>query len=82
MPSRAWTVLFFMCAYVSSWTCWLSVAASRWWGWGLPLSKEHLLNLGQFGPFASAILLTVSGTGRAGLRELFSRLVLWRVNPA
>jgi len=58
------------------------VAASRWWGWGLPLSKEHLLNLGQFGPFASAILLTALGTGRAGLRRLLSRLVLWRVSPA
>jgi membrane protease YdiL (CAAX protease family) len=45
----------------------------------MPTAKESLATLGQFGPFVAAMIVTWATDGRAGLRELLSRLVRWRV---
>lgn len=53
-----------------------------------PLSPEQMEALGPLvyiamliGPAGAGILLTTLLDGRAGLRELFSRLFRWKVNP-
>jgi len=65
---------FFALAYTWTWLCWWSVLA-------FPTSKESLATLGQFGPFAAALIVTCA-TGRwAGLRGFLTSLVRWRVHP-
>jgi uncharacterized protein len=72
---------FFVFAYGWTWLCWWTVVASSSGRLSLPVPKEYLATLGQFGPFAAALVVTSVTTGRAGLRELLGRLVRWRVSP-
>jgi len=39
-----------------------------------------LILLGAFGPSISAIIITAKLTGRTGIRELFRKILLWRVD--
>jgi membrane protease YdiL (CAAX protease family) len=48
----------------------------------LPVAEETLATLGQFGPFAAAVIVTGVTQGRDGWRELFGRFVRWRANLA
>jgi|SRR5579884_989222 len=71
---------FFLLAYALTWACWLPLVRAKDGRIG-PLSAESLATLGQFGPFAAA--LVVAGVERRldGLRDLFRRLFKWEVNP-
>ena len=63
---------FFVLSYIISWAVWIPLA----------LSSQHsraLLILGGFGPTLSALLLTLITNGRAELRALLKRLLIWRV---
>jgi membrane protease YdiL (CAAX protease family) len=71
---------FFALAYAWTWLCWWSVVAASSGHFSLPVAKEHLATLGQFGPFFAAVVVTCVTSGRVGLRELLSRLVRWRVH--
>jgi membrane protease YdiL (CAAX protease family) len=72
---------FFLLAYAWTWVCWWSLYAANSGYLSLPFRKELLATLGQFGPFAAALLVTGAVDGRSGLRELLSRLVRWRARP-
>jgi len=71
------TVWFVVLAYALSWSWWIPLAVSHSrvdQGQGWP---THLLGL--MGPAVAAIIVTGLGEGPAGLRELWSRIVRWRV---
>lgn len=51
----------------------LAIAIS-WITWPLPLAPN-------FGPLLAAVIVVVATTGRAALRDLLGRLLLWRVDP-
>jgi len=63
-------VTFFVLAYAFSWWPWLLSAANN--PFGSPLFP--------FGPMVAALILTAVINGRAGLKALLARVVLWRVN--
>jgi membrane protease YdiL (CAAX protease family) len=75
-------ISFFVMAYAFSWIAW-----SPWYlseeGVGLlpyPVSASLWLALGIFlGPTLAAFIMTGVTEGRAGLRRLLRRIVLWRV---
>jgi membrane protease YdiL (CAAX protease family) len=69
---------FVVTAYALTWACWLPLALARN---GLPASAESLATLGQFGPFAAALLVATVRDGRAGLRDLLARIFQLRVHP-
>jgi CAAX protease family protein len=71
---------FFLLAYLFTWSNWLPQAlASR----GLPSAQVpgFLTLLAGYGPALAAIIVVLLGYGRPGLRELFGRLLRWRVGP-
>jgi uncharacterized protein len=72
---------FFGLAYAWTWLCWgLAFGASRGQV-NLPIPPEWLTTLGQFGPFAAALVMTWALSGPAGLAGLLGSLVRWRVRP-
>jgi membrane protease YdiL (CAAX protease family) len=72
---------FFTLAYTWTWLCWWTVYAISAGHFTLPISKEHLATLGQFGPFAAALLVTLATAGRAGVHTFLSSIVRWRARP-
>ena len=73
-------LIYFLLAFVISWgAIIISVGFD-----GFPLSEEQLPVLivaMLLGPSAAAFLAAWLSSGRAGIRDLFSRLVRWRVKP-
>lgn len=72
--SQVW---FVVVAYALSWSWWIPLAISgttvdQGQGW-----PTHLIGLA--GPGLAAVIVTGLGDGRAGLRDLGSRVVRWRV---
>ncbi len=71
-------LLFFILAYLFTWAYWLPQAlASRNLAAGQV--PDALMFLAGYGPALAAVLVTAFASGKRGLRELFSRLVKWRV---
>jgi membrane protease YdiL (CAAX protease family) len=70
---------FFALAFGLSWAVWLpAAAASRGLlAWNVPLETSRAV--GVFGPAAAALLVAAAAGGRAGLRALLGRLLIWRV---
>lgn len=71
---------YFFIAYMISWLGWLPLVLSQT-GLGLlpfRLSPAAIL-AGALGPIGSGFLLTATTSGKAGLRSLLSRFILWRV---
>lgn len=68
---------FFILAYAASWTLWMPLVVS---GDGSPTGLGLvLLLLGSLVPSTVAILLVAVVHGKAGVRKLLGRLLLWRV---
>jgi hypothetical protein len=76
---RVVLVAFFLLAFGFSWAVWLpAAAASRGLlAWEVPSWLGVLL--GSFGPTLAALPVTAVTAGRAGLRGLLGRLLIWRV---
>lgn len=71
---------FCVLAYALTWLCWLPLVLARRGAIVLPASEEMLAILGQFGPFAAAVLCA-TWEGRArGVPELLGRFLIWRVS--
>ncbi len=81
---------FFLIAYAGSWLAWLPIVLSEDGTGLLPFSSpltRPLIGGGSFlqivgvflGPFLSAFIMTGATEGRAGIRRLLRRFVLWRV---
>ena len=72
MSSQKSLVGFCLLAYGLTWMCWLSIGFARA-GWiELPALEEFVATLGQFGPFASAVVftaLTLARSQAAGVRS-------------
>lgn len=72
-------IAFFFFAFLFSWTVEFLLIASKF-GWlniSLPFSLHYLAS---FGPLISAFLVTWISGGRAGVKELWSRITKWRVD--
>ena len=68
---------FFVLAYAASWILWIPLVVA---GRGSPTGFGFvLLLLGSLVPSAVAILLVAVLHGRAGVRKLLGRLLIWRV---
>src|SRR5689334_13780197 len=52
--------------------------ALSWYPWILALFRGRVTGPNPLGPLVAAIVLTAVVSGRAGLREFFSRLICWR----
>jgi membrane protease YdiL (CAAX protease family) len=68
-------------AYGLTWLFWLPIGLARAGWFELPVTEDRLATLGQFGPFASAIILAALDGRSGGTLGLLGRLVQWRVNP-
>src|SRR5436190_11891126 len=53
--------------------------ALSWYPWILALVRGHISGPNPLGPLVAGIIVTAIVSGRAGLREFFSRIVRWRV---
>jgi len=71
-------VLYFVLAYVISWSCMIPVAltAQGLVNWQVPYALYYLAS---FGPMLSALLITGLTGGGAAIRRLLGRLLIWRV---
>jgi membrane protease YdiL (CAAX protease family) len=63
---------FFVLAYVFSWSYWLALALAGGNGSHFP---------GLLGPLLAAFTVTIVNQGRAGAKDLLSRMFRWRVRP-
>lgn len=52
-----------------------------WYPWILALLRGTTTGPNPLGPFVAALIVTALVTGKKGVRELLSKLVLWRVSP-
>ena len=78
MTKKSALVIFFVLAYLFTWANWLPQAlTSR--GLASIQLPGFLTILSGFGPALAAIIATAMVSGKQGLRELFGRLVKWRV---
>ncbi len=71
-------VAYFILAYLITWTIWWPLLAfsQGWVSWKAP---NALFYFGSLGPMLSALVITALTSGRAGLFNLASRIVKWRV---
>lgn len=72
---------YFVLAYAWTWLCWWSAYTVSIGRISLPISRDSLATLGQFGPFFAALVVTAATGGRQGLRSFFARFVRWRARP-
>jgi hypothetical protein len=72
MWQRHETTTFFLLTFVISWAIWWPTAVFE-------LDSGVMLTLGTFGPTVAALGLTTAAEGKAGLRDIWRRLWLWRV---
>jgi membrane protease YdiL (CAAX protease family) len=70
--------IFFLLAYLFTWSNWLPQALNSRGVTSIQV-PGYLTLLAGYGPALAAIIVAVLAYGRQGLRELFSRLVRWRV---
>lgn len=77
---RRQLALFFLLSLAISWAIWLPQATAALGAPvpALPLDSPLML-LAVWGPACAAMLVTLLGSGRAGLRSLFRPLRIWRV---
>src|SRR5215212_8770149 len=72
-------VLYFILAYVITWIIVLPVVASAQGFISVPTSLYALHYLSAYGPLLAAVIVTGITDGGDGLRELFGRMIKWRV---
>jgi membrane protease YdiL (CAAX protease family) len=72
---------YYALALVISWTIWAPLVAikQRWLDLPIPFALHYL---GAFGPMVSALIVTALTRGAPGLRELWGRIIKWRVGIA
>jgi membrane protease YdiL (CAAX protease family) len=70
---------YFLISYAVSWLFWVPLALSQLELVALEVPGLFFL-LGGVGPITAATLLTWRALGSNGLRELYSRLLIWRVH--
>nr|WP_319777352.1 hypothetical protein [uncultured Sphaerochaeta sp.] len=64
-------VAFLLGTYVISWLIWMPFVI---------FSQGWMKGLGSFGPTISALLITGITKGSSGLKELFAKVLIWKVH--
>lgn len=78
MVKKYTLVFFFLLAYVFTWSNWLPQALNSRGITSIEV-PGFLTLLSGYGPALAAIIVVLLAYGRQGLRELFGRLLKWRV---
>jgi membrane protease YdiL (CAAX protease family) len=73
-------ITYFLLAYFISWIIWLPLVLEKYGITGLPILPEYHHNLGSFGPMIAAIISKYIFEGRNGVKDIFRRMISWRVN--
>ncbi|HET9910010.1 MAG TPA: type II CAAX endopeptidase family protein [Anaerolineales bacterium] len=71
-------IAYFVIAFAFSWTVYFTLIAIKY-GWmdvQIPMSIHYLAS---FGPALAALIVTALTTGKEGLKELWARIVKWRI---
>lgn len=71
-------IAYFVIAFAFSWTVYFTLIAIKY-GWTnvqIPMSIHYLAS---FGPTLAALIVTALTTGKEGLKELWGRIVKWRM---
>lgn len=78
LVKRHAVIAYWVLALAFSWLIWLPliIQAQGWANLQVPFAVHYL---GAFGPLLSSVIVTWLMSGRAGLTELWSRIVRWRV---
>ena len=71
-------VFFFLLAYLFTWSNWLPLALNSRGVTSMEV-PGFLTLLAGYGPALAAIIVASLAYGRPGLRDLFGRLMRWRV---
>jgi len=71
--------MFFLLTMLFSWGFWVPLVLAAQGRIAAPLSPSHMQMLGAYGPAIAAMIVTSIIGGINGLRNLFGRLLLWRV---
>jgi membrane protease YdiL (CAAX protease family) len=81
-PQSRVVLPFFLLTFAITWGLQLpGVLAQQGFLPGRPEAYLPFVGLGILGPLLAATLLTARHDGRSAVRELYGRLLLWRVNP-
>jgi uncharacterized protein len=65
-------ISFFVLAYIVSWPFFLFAGATK---------LAWVTVIGLFGPAIAALIVATAAEGRAGIRRLIGRFLIWRINP-
>jgi membrane protease YdiL (CAAX protease family) len=71
--------LYFFLAYLFTWLIVSPLVATKF-GW-ITAAPGWLHYLAPYGPMLSAIIMTALTGGQPAIKDFFSRLIRWRVNP-
>ncbi len=71
-------IAYFIIAFAFSWTFYFSLLAVQY-GWTDAEISYSIHYLASFGPTVATLVVTALTTGKDGLRELWSRILKWRV---
>jgi uncharacterized protein len=73
-------ILYFALAYLISWIIWLPLILPKFGIYTLPVLPKYHHYLGSFGPMIAACIVKYISEGWQGIRDLFKKLVQWKVN--
>ena len=71
---------YFLLAYAISWTIGIPLAliAQGKLNWHLPFYLHYLYS---YGPMLAALIMTGFTQGKSGIKDIFKRLINWRMRP-
>lgn len=72
---------FLLLTFGSAWLVWSPLLIAEYLHLTLPVPSIVLITLGTFAPTITALFLTWKYVGRAELRRLLGRVLIWRVSP-
>jgi uncharacterized protein len=78
-PKKYGIIVFFAMTYLFSWIVWIPIALSSQKIFYLQFSPYLGIIIGGFGPFLTALILTMAEQGWPGIKSLFKRLLQWQV---
>ena len=71
-------IAYFIITFAFSWTIYFSLIAVQH-GWTAAQISPFIHYIASLGPTLAALIVTAATTGKDGLRELWSRILKWRV---
>jgi len=71
-------IAYFIITFAFSWTVYFTLIAAKY-GWTDAQIPQSIHYLASFGPTVAALIVTAVTTGREGLKELWGRIIKWRM---